>query len=248
VCSTGRGTGQTFWPLPEQSPSVVDGYGPILKPVAFSPDSRWLATSWEGNGLRLWPVPGSGRREVRELEVPRTLWTAFAFDPAGRHFFAAGRGSIVMAPLDGGPVRRLEAFSPDAMVFSLTVSPSGRLLAGAVGFGPVEKTLRVWDLETGTMREFPLPVPESPPETAPSEPTGYEGGIHSLFFEGETTLYSAGHGGIRRWDLDTGSQTLVREGPWVWIVPTGDGPQVFARTRRRQRLGKRPHKRSNKNQ
>jgi DNA-binding winged helix-turn-helix (wHTH) protein/WD40 repeat protein len=232
VCSTGLQDSRryTFWPLAQIPPTVIDGYRPIQRPVAISPDSRWIATSWGDFRLRLWPLPGTGNRAVRQLEVPNTLWTALAFDPASRYFFAAGRGSIVRVPLDGGPVQGLEAFSRDEMVFGIDISPSARFFAAAVGYGPVAKRLRIWDLETGGMREFLLPVPESPADAPPTQPTGYEGGVFSLMFDGESTLFSAGHGGIRRWDLDTGTHSLVWEGPWVKMWAVGNAPVVCART------------------
>jgi WD40 repeat protein len=92
------------------------------------------------------------------------------------------------------------------------LSPSGRLAANAFNYGQGEKILRIWTLETGEVRDLALPVPPTasagaqPPS---SQPTGYEGSISTLGFVDETTLLTAGHGGIRRWDLETGRHEVV---------------------------------------
>ncbi|UCF38521.1 MAG: hypothetical protein JSU96_06685, partial [Acidobacteriota bacterium] len=210
ACSCGMDR-MELWPLPARPVSVLDGYAMIIRPAAFSPDSRWLATSWGDEVLRLWPLPGTGNREVQLLNVPgrMCLWTGFTFDPSGRYLFAVGNcGNAAIFPLDGSPVRRLEGSPEEQMQFACAVSPSGRLVASATGFGPGERTLRVWDVETGAVRVFPVPEPD-PPEDPGSKPTGFEGGIQTLLFDGETVLYSAGDGGIRCWDVETGSHTLL---------------------------------------
>jgi WD40 repeat protein len=86
------------------------------------------------------------------------------------------------------------------------------LAAGAFSYGQGPKLLRVWNLETGERRDFTLPVPQpaSPVSGSPSSgPTGYEGGIRSLAFVDEETLVTAGHGGLRRWNIETASQELL---------------------------------------
>ncbi|UCF38436.1 MAG: WD40 repeat domain-containing protein, partial [Acidobacteriota bacterium] len=230
VCSTSGLSNFTFWPLPESPPSVVEGYNhPLWRPVVFSPDSRWLATSWEDGGLRLWPLPGSGARQFRQLTEPQTeiQWTRLLFDPNGRFIFALGAlGEAWVVPLDGSPERRLEGFSKNLLVSEGAVSPSGRQAAAAAFYGQGEKSFRVWDLETGAVRVFPLPEPVSLEEEGGStERSGYEAGVTSLVFDGESVLYTAGHGGIRRWNLQTGAQEVVREGPWTAIQPFGDGSE-----------------------
>jgi WD40 repeat protein len=202
----------TFWPLPVRWPSVVDGYKQAVRPLAFSPDSRWLATSWADGHLRLWPLPGSGSSEVKVFASPQiSVWEGLAFDPRSRYLFAVGNeDGAWIVPLDGSPPRQLQVFSKDTLLYGAAVSPTGRRVATAFGYGKGSKTLRVWDVETGTVRLMDLPVPSPPPATATRAPTGYEGGITSLAFLDDSTLYTAGHGGIRRWNLETGAHELVR--------------------------------------
>ena len=104
----------TFWPLR----SATRGrrrVPPITRPVAFSPDGRWLATSWADRKLRLWPMPGTGGREPRTLDLPETRsGRSIAFDPRGRYLFAVGHSDRAwIVPLDGSRPRRLPVYSED---------------------------------------------------------------------------------------------------------------------------------------
>jgi WD40 repeat protein len=204
VASTHRFSRLTFWPLRGAWPAVVDGYSRLQRPLTFSPDGRWLATSWPDKTIRLWPLPGSGSLEVRTLNLPDpNLGAKLVFDPLGSFLFVVGtRGRVYVLPLDGSTPRKLEGFSDDTLLYGAAVSPSGRWVATAYYYGGGPKTLRVWDLETGELRLFDLP------EGSFSK-TGYEQGILELAFADESTLYTAGDGGVRRWNLESGAQELV---------------------------------------
>jgi WD40 repeat protein len=213
VASTGNFTSLTFWPLRRRLPFVVDGYSGLVRPVAFSPDGRWLASSWGNGRLRLWPLPGSGVADVRELRNPELeMWTSIAFHPGGESLFTVGFGDHAwVVPLNGAP-RRLEAFSNHTLLYSAALSPSGRLAATARGFGEGPRTLRVWDLETGRMRLFDLPVGQTAAsgEDGPRRaPRGEDGGVASVGFADDTTLYTTGDAGLLRWNLETGRHELL---------------------------------------
>jgi WD40 repeat protein len=218
VASMEGWTRLTFWPLHQPRATVVPGYAGLRRPVAFSPDGRWLATSWTDGKVRLWPLPGTGTRQPRILELPDApLWTNFAFDPRGRYLFVVGLSDrAVVAPLDGSPARRLPSWSEETLLDAVGVSPSGRLVATAFEFGKGEKTLRVHDVEKGTTRVFPLPTRLSGhPPGGTSAAMGNEDGVGALAFADETTLYSAGDGGVLRWTLPAGSHEHV------WATPPG---------------------------
>jgi WD40 repeat protein len=211
VASTSRFTRLTLWPIGRTHPSVVDGYTGFIRPLAFSPDGKWLATSWSDGRIRLWPMPGSGVNEVRVLELPeRFLVASLAFDPKSRYLFAVGnRDRAWVVPLDASPPRRLEGFSEDTLLSAAAVSPSGNLVATAFYYGEGEKTLRVWDIETGELRRFQLPESPSVGTDATHAATGYERGIASIGFADDSILYTAGEGALRRWNLDTGAHDVV---------------------------------------
>jgi WD40 repeat protein len=64
--------------------------------------------------------------------------------------------------------------------------------------------LHVVDVATGDRTSFDLPSPENQ--------GGLPGGVISLDFLDERTLLTMGSGGLRRWDLATGTHELVVEG------------------------------------
>jgi WD40 repeat protein len=84
-------------------------------------------------------------------------------------------------------------------------------VARAADYGRGPKTLRVWDVEAGALRLFDSPVPQPLPGSTPRPPTGFEGAINSIAFLDDSTLYTAGDGGIRRWNLETGAHVLVKD-------------------------------------
>jgi WD40 repeat protein len=211
VASTASMTRLTLWPLSNTHRLVVDGYKTGNRPLAFSADGKWLA-AWGERGLSLLPLPGSGTSEIRSVDLPDPVptVTALAFDPNGHYLFVAGnRDRVWFVPLDGSAPRRLQGSSEDTLLFTAAISPSGRFAATAYFYGGGEKTLRVWDLETGELRRFDLPPSQVEGSDASVTPTGYEQGIASMAFADESTLYTAGDGGLRRWNLETGTQEVV---------------------------------------
>jgi hypothetical protein len=214
---------------------VIDGYSAIRRPIAFSPDGRWLLSSWTDERLRLWPLPGNGEREVRALET-EDLQTVLALDPRGRYVFATGiRGRAFVVPLDGGPLQTLEGFGAEALLDGAAVSPSGRLVAAASGYGTRErKALRVWDLETGEVQVFDLPEGEA---TAAGQGASLSSSatVTSLAFADESTIYSASRAGVLRWNLHEGShETVVSSGrdAFMYMVLSADSQTALTLTRR----------------
>ena len=217
VASTSETYNLTFWPLRMPHATVVDGYSHNTRPVAFSPDSRWLATSWEGRLLRLWPIAPDATKPPLPLGLSKpNQWSGLAFDPGGRHLFAVGNwGWTWIVPLSGEPARQLRGFPEDTALQAAAISPSGRYAATAsmLSQGRGERALRVFDLETGGVRVFDLPQPKAASGSAKPAWPGYEGGIFSMAFAGESTLYTGGHGGVRRFDLTSGTHETVIEVP-----------------------------------
>jgi len=225
VVSTRSTSRLTFWPLRGTWSRVVDGYTSINRPLAFSPDGEWLATNWTGEKIRFWPLPESGSGELRTFSTPANLGTLL-FDPKGRFIITVGIGDDVhIVPLDGSPARQLESFADqDGLLSEPGISPSGRQAAAAYASGEGEKTLRVWDVETGELHRFDLP------EGSTSAQMAVRGGIWSIAFTDESTLYTAGDGGVRRWDLENGSNELVyapESGYGVYMVVGQAGPTAL---------------------
>jgi WD40 repeat protein len=218
AASSGTWGNLVLWPLDRAYPSVAKGYRGIFRPVVFSPGGRWLATGGDDGRVRLWPLP-TNEAALRVIENPQlSVSPRMAFDAAGDRLVTVGYGpDLFVVPLDGGPPQPLEGFSADHIVTAAAFSPNGRLVAAGTAFGTVErKALRVWDLETGETQVFDLEGPEvldrrfgesNKPET------GYEHGVWGLAFINDSTLITAGAGGVRRWDLSTGSVEAMIDYP-----------------------------------
>jgi WD40 repeat protein len=200
VATTDAGSEVSFWPLNEPFQTVVEGYETLYRrPVAFTPDGRYLVTYWGQDRVRLWPLPGSERARFVDLMLPRVdqVRMGLALDPRGEHVLSVGSGDcIVVLSIDGAEPRRLGGFPASDLVEEGAFSPSGRLVAAASNVSDTRATLRVWNLETGEVRAF-------------DQPKGPESGDKyfaiDLSFADETTLYTAGANGLLRWDLETGS-------------------------------------------
>jgi WD40 repeat protein len=117
---------------------VVYGHGDLVRAVAFSPDSKTVATG--SDGVRLWDV--STGVQVRRFPHGRSI-DAIAFTPDGKAMAAAGQGAVVWEVATGKELLRTAAGD---FVSGLAVSPDGRLLAT----GGRDKIVRLWDLATGT--------------------------------------------------------------------------------------------------
>jgi WD40 repeat protein len=247
VSSVNGYEGLVFWPLRNVYPSVVSGFDTIVKRFTFSPDGKWLASSWPG-GARLWPLPNSGIRKVRTIDSPfevapgrMPMWTMM-FDAAGENLLQTFPGQVALVPLNGDKVRRLEGFGEGDMIEAQAFSPSGRVVAAAPVYGAADKKLRLWDLETGETKVLDLPAAEpdqvpGSPQTATSDAranpdaSSHEKGVSSLWFGDENTLYTTGVGGLRRWDLAAETfETIIPASDFMRAVASTDGAKVLVAT------------------
>ena len=205
-----------FWPVRNPRPAIVDGCKATSGALAFSADGRWLVTSCgpaEFKALHLWPLPGTGPRVLGKVEALPLL--NLAPDPGGRYVFGVGFDRSAVIPMDGSPARILPS-SQGSIHSGAAVSPSGRRVATAYSSGSGEKKLYVWDVESGAAKAFDLP-PLPPPDLGR--------GVTSAAFADEATLCTSGGGGLRRWNVEDGTSTLVAATPGramrMSLVPGG---------------------------
>jgi WD40 repeat protein len=178
-----------------QKPELVaqtSHYGKVGS-VAFSPDSKVLATGSEDGKIKLWDV-ASGR-ELRTLTVcEASSSVVLAFSPDG-HTLASGSPKNEVKLWDITSGRGLQAYTghTDA-VRAIAFSRDGALLASASN----DQTIKLWDLrKPGEPRTF----------------TGHTSGITSLAFSPDGTKLASGAYDqmTKLWDVASGRD--------LWTLP-----------------------------
>jgi WD40 repeat protein len=173
-------------------------HGGPLKALAFSLDGKTLATTTEKGKLSFWDVV-----KGKELHTFPT-WTnaihALVFSPDGKMLVAAGAGT---GPSGKGPDFPIKVWNVESrkevksllghkgLVTTLAFNPrNGRLVSGSN-----DKTVREWDLESGTHRTIL--------EKAPG--WLYALAVHPDGRQLATVTLTAWE--VHTWDMETGKQT-----------------------------------------
>jgi RNA polymerase sigma factor (sigma-70 family) len=201
----GRGTSPREEPvgLPVQvwdvqsGKSVLEltGAGGQSSCLAFSPDSKTLATGSFDGKVRLWDLAAGQRRaEIRSAE---SNVICVAFTPDGQSLLAGSRGKqpqVLAWNLSTGKVRYRALVDP----YLLAVSPDSKKLAVLDD----DNVLRIFDARTGK---------------AVFSPPGHTSAVHDLAFSpGGKELASAERTGVvLRWDLRTGRPTARYQTPYA---------------------------------
>lgn len=158
---------------PEIIPQL--GHTKGVQAVCFSPDGRLIASASSDSRVKLWEVATG--RELRTLVGHRAEVHFVAFSPDGRTLASAGHdNSVRLWDVETARLlRTLTGFPDDQFFDSVTFSPDGRLLAGAVQILNAA-TIRLWEVSTG------------------NEVARFEGGSDSLAFSPDgRQLASASH-------------------------------------------------------
>ncbi len=138
---------------------VFEGHEGVVHDLAYTPDSRYLATAGFDGTVRIWDVATGD--PVHILRPGPSSFTSVAFSPDGTRL-AAAQGSGNLALRDSGvvivwewrtnrEVRRLEGQTGG--VYSVAFSHDGHRLATA-GY---DGTARIWDVASGEVRHTVAP-------------------------------------------------------------------------------------------
>jgi WD40 repeat protein len=192
--------GVAFWPLAGQWMRTLGGSG---YDMSFSADDRWLA----GCG-GLFPLDP---RDVGLRHLPPERYCfGLALDPAGTQLLVGeAGGGAYLYPLQEGTARPLPTGWEGRVsngTLAVALDASGRW-AAAAPFDmnpsirdPSLRVLRIWDLETGWARSYPLAhlISEDP-----------WWGFESFDFAPDGSLYAAGQDGVRRFTLPLNDEDSV---------------------------------------
>jgi WD40 repeat protein len=218
-----------FWPLRGPFPRVLPGHSAFIQTLAFVGEGDHLVTgSFNDQTIRLWPLAADSG------ELSRVLWerpspsgfSKVVSDPAGQNLLVSNvfsDGDVFLLPIsDEKPVVTTLWQEDGSRAWPVAFSMDGRRAAAgaAGGVGDEDVVIRVWDLES--REEAVLPLRK---HSGGGELGAFDLGVGSLRFTPDGDLLSAGGGGVRLWDLDTGTaEWLLRvpDAAWVWMHASRD--------------------------
>jgi WD40 repeat protein len=194
---------------------TLKGHTKLINSVAFSPDSKRLASGSLDQTVKIWDA-GTGQ-EIRTLKGHTGFVTSVAYSPDGK-WLASGGGEFpdkselkVWGAGTGQETLTLKGHTNQ--VTSLAFSPEGQRLAS----GSFDQTVKVWDVGTGQeIRTF----------------KGRSGIVNSVAFSSDgRRLSSASYDGtVKEWDAATGQEirTLIKgsTGPPTWVAFSPDGQRL----------------------
>jgi WD40 repeat protein len=183
-----------FWPVESPRRRVLPGFASAIS-LAFSPDSRWLATCPYFKPARLWPASASEGRAQAISKDPDEPCVTLAMRP-GNHSVLVGTaaGGVMLYPFPGGTPRSLlEGWAEARLVVAF--DPSGRRAVASpqkgLGDQAAElRVLRLWDLATGQDRVYSI-----------AHLTDAAWALWCAALAPDGRVYLSGPGGVRRLSL-----------------------------------------------
>ncbi|KAJ5730297.1 WD40 repeat-like protein [Penicillium malachiteum] len=129
---------------------VLEGHSEEVRSVAFSPDSRLLASGSMDGTICLWdPATGS---HIQTLNDANDYFNSVVFSPDSRMLAAGSNDGTVRLwdPVTGALVQTLTGKRRGGVVNSVAFSPNGRLLVS----GSDDKKVYLWDPVIGRLKRF----------------------------------------------------------------------------------------------
>ncbi len=199
-------------PLSAQEPKLratLKGHTGAVVAVAFSPDSKTLASASYDGTLKLWDMTTGKERAT--LGEYRGCLGCVAFSPDGKTLASGAIGSPVYFPdleqvklwdVATGKVRTTLK-GHEGSVYSVAFSPDGKTLASVSD----DETVKLWDMATGKERATFQGHTEEDKET-----TGAIHPVMSVAFSPDgKTLAAASHDmTVKVWDVATAKRSTLQ--------------------------------------
>jgi tetratricopeptide (TPR) repeat protein len=158
-----------------------------IKHAEFSPDGRYVVTSWPDKATRVWDV-ATGKLVKEQRHTQDVYYTTFSPD-SKRSITASGNEAQVWEAFTFQPITKPMRHS--GPVYHAAFSRDGRYVVTA----SADRTARVWDAATGNAISAPL-----------KHPNGVD--MASFSPDGQLVLTSSIDGAARVWDITTGELLL----------------------------------------
>lgn len=195
--------------LPKEVVAVIPTDGndySDFKPCTFSPDGSTLVAP-EGSGhLRFWRLGKHQPEKGQLLEVGVGVVSALAISPDGKALAVSGDDRTLEVWDIGAEAKLRSTFAdPDGLLWALTFSPSGDLLAGVTMRERVEGTVHLWNVGGGqATRRCRL---------------GHTNAVRLFTFAPDgRTLAVADRAGVVLWEVGTGRERTRFSNPAGWVA------------------------------
>ncbi|KAG8792426.1 hypothetical protein FRC12_006141 [Ceratobasidium sp. 428] len=177
----------------------LTGHTNRIRSVAFSYDSRLIISGSDDRTIRLWDVR-TGRSAGTPIGVGADVYSV-AISPDDRKIVSGCLGGAMNTydAAAGGMLFQHTVHKTD--INSVAFSPDGYRIASASG----DKTIRIWDVLTGSSIGDPL--------------KGHDGGVESVAFSPDGRYIASGSHDetMRIWDGTTGVQIDSLHGHTGWV-------------------------------
>jgi WD40 repeat protein len=209
----------------------LKGHRGVVTAIAYSPDTRYLATAGADGTLRFWDT-GTGQ-EHRTVPGNGTALTCVASSPDGRLVAASGEDQAIHL-WDATTGRDMHTLlGHEATVTCVAFTPDSKRLASA----DLDQVVRLWDVRTGreeTPRNDPIRL-DSPDLVKKREPWGRDRPwwFPRIAFsaDGRRLASINGRRPVQLWDVATRLEVLtlpVQESGFQCVAFSRDGRRLVA--------------------